>query len=163
MKQLRIVQVVATMLLFAMLNTPALAETRKAALDGFHEVPAISTTGHGEFRAQISSDETQIEIQLSYTDLEGSENLRAHIHLGQPDVAAGIVIHLCGTRGKPPCPLPPALLTLTVTGADVVGLPAQGIAAGELDEVIAAMRARKTYVNVHNDTFPSGEIRGDIR
>jgi len=44
----------------------------------------------------------------------------------------------------------------------VVGPAGQGIAPGELDEFIRAIRAGVTYVNVHSTKFPSGEIRGQI-
>jgi hypothetical protein len=45
-----------------------------------------------------------------------------------------------------------------------VGGPAgQGIAAGELSELIAAIRAGRTYVNVHTNKHPGGEIRGQVR
>jgi len=163
MKPHGITALVVAVALSAMLGTPALAETRKAKLDGFHEVPANSTTGSGGFRADISSDESSIEFELRYKDLEGAAVLFAHIHLGQPDVIGGIVIHLCGTGGKPACPASPGTVTGTLTSSDVVALTAQGIAAGELAEVIRAMRSRVTYVNVHSVTFPGGEIRGQIR
>ena len=41
-------------------------------------------------------------------------------------------------------------------------MAAQGIAAGELGEAAAAMRAGVTYANVHNSTCGGGEIRGQI-
>ena len=39
----------------------------------------------------------------------------------------------------------------------------QGIAAGEINELIAAMKAGFTYANVHTATHGGGEIRGQIR
>jgi hypothetical protein len=39
----------------------------------------------------------------------------------------------------------------------------QQLAAGELAEVIAAMRAGAAYANVHTNLSPGGEIRGQIR
>jgi hypothetical protein len=49
-----------------------------------------------------------------------------------------------------------------VTSADVVAVPAQGIAAGDLAEVIRAIRVGKGYANVHTTTYPGGEVRGQI-
>jgi len=171
MKQLRITTFVAAVALVTMINVPSLAvadETSefKAKLDGYQETPqTISTAGKGRFKARINGDETAIEFELSYRGLEGgpTSSLRAHIHLGRPGLSGCIVIHLCGTGGKPACPASPGTVEATLTAADVVACSAGGIAAGELDEVIAAMHAHATYVNVHNDTYPSGEIRGAIK
>ena len=46
---------------------------------------------------------------------------------------------------------------------DVVGPEAQGIDPGEFRELIQAMRSGSTYVNVHTEGYPGGEIRGQIR
>ena len=53
-------------------------------------------------------------------------------------------------------------MTGTVVPADVIGPAGQGIAAGEFDELVAAIRAGRTYANVHSTKFPPGEIRGQI-
>jgi hypothetical protein len=132
-------------------------------LRSYEEVPAISSRAFGLFAAVISDDGSSLVYTLFYTDLEGGSVTAAHIHLGQPGVAGGIVIHFCGTGGKPACPAPPATLTSTVTAADVVALPAQGIAAGDIAEVVRAIREGKTYVNVHTTNFAGGEIRGQIQ
>lgn len=135
-------------------------------LSGFEEVPAVSTTGNGEFRARIHKAETEISYSLSYSDLEGTVQ-QAHIHLGQSGVNGGISVFLCsnlgnGPAGTQPCPPPPATVTGTIRAIDVIGPMVQGITAGELDELIAAIRAGKTYVNVHSSIFPNGEIRSQI-
>jgi hypothetical protein len=44
----------------------------KELLTGYEEVPSLSTTGNGHFNARISNDGTQIEWELSYSDLEGA-------------------------------------------------------------------------------------------
>lgn len=135
-------------------------------LVGFEEVPAVSTTGNGEFSARVNKAETEISYSLSYSDLEGTVT-QAHIHLGQSGVIGGISVFLCsnlgnGPAGTQPCPPPPATVTGTIRAIDVIGPMAQGITAGELHELIAAIRAGKTYVNVHSNLFPTGEIRSQI-
>ncbi len=45
---------------------------------------------------------------------------------------------------------------------DVIGPALQGIAVGEFDELVEAIEDRLTYVNVHSDVFPGGEIRGQL-
>jgi hypothetical protein len=135
----------------------------KANLNGLQEVPSNSTTGTGEFRAQLDADETTLTYQLDYSALEGATTLFAHVHLGQRGVSGGVSFFLCGGGGKPACPATQGTVTGTVTAADVVGPTGQGIAAGEFAEIIAAMQSGAAYANVHTDKHPSGEIRGQIK
>jgi len=141
---------------------PAVAEEFFAAkLRGGNETPvSLSTGGSGVWGALLSDDETSLTFELRYRGLEGLTG--AHIHLGRPGITGGIVIHFCGTGGKPACPPSPAVVTGVLTAADVVALSTQGIAAGDLPAVLEAMRKGDTYVNVHTATFPGGEIRGQI-
>lgn len=135
----------------------------KADLTGFEEVPAVSSTGRGEFVARIANDESALEYRLSYEDLEGTTTTAAHIHLGQRSVNGGVSAFLCGGGGKPACPAVSGTVSGTIIAADVIGPAGQGIAAGELAELIRAMRQGVTYTNVHTDKHPSGEIRGQIK
>src|SRR6476619_7421488 len=137
-------------------------------LTGYEETPsAVSTTGNGTFNARISNDESRIEWELSYNDLEGAVQ-QAHIHFGQKSVTGPISVFLCtnlgnGPAGTQPCPAPPATISGTITAADVTNLANErGISAGELDELIQAIRAGSTYVNVHSTRWPGGEIRSQI-
>ena len=78
---------VLTMLLTPYVNAQ---ERIHARLSGYSEVPAISTTGTGDFTAKISRDETEFEFELTYENLEGTLTTAAHIHLGQPNVNGGV-------------------------------------------------------------------------
>jgi len=128
---------------------------------------AVSTTGNGTFNARISNDETQIQWELTYNDLEGAVQ-QAHIHFGQKSVTGPISVFLCtnlgnGPAGTQPCPAPPATISGTITAVDVTNLANErGISAGELDELVSAIRAGATYVNVHSTRWPGGEIRSQI-
>ncbi len=141
----------------------------RARLTGFEEVPALSTAGSGRFSAELSADGLTLSWTLTYADLEGNAGeggavTGAHVHLGQRGVAGGVALHLCGGGGgTEACPAPPATLTGAATADDVVGPAGQGLAAGQLGELVAAMRAGVTYVNVHTTQFPGGEIRGQLR
>lgn len=144
------------------LPAAAMGEVVHADLDGYSEVPAVSTTGTGEFVARINQSETAIDYVLSYQNLEGSSTIAAHIHLGQEAVNGGVSAFLCSGT-KPPCPTTSGTVSGTITAADIVGPTAQGIAPGELAELIRAIRAGFTYANVHTTKHPGGEIRGPVR
>jgi hypothetical protein len=135
-------------------------------LRGLDEVPVISTTGHGAFRATINENETEIAWRLTYADLEGIVQ-QSHIHFGPPNNTGGISIFLCTNLGNAPagtvvlaCPgTTSGTVSGVATAADVTGPTAQGIEPGALAEIIAAIRDGKAYVNVHSTKWPAGEIR----
>lgn len=149
--------------------TVARAEHIQAALSGYEEVPAVSTVASGAFRAMISPDEQFIDYELAYSGLQGTVQ-QAHIHVAQLSVNGSIVIWLCGTATNPgpagtqTCPQSGSI-SGTISAANVVAgaTASQQLAAGELAEVIAAIRAGAAYVNVHTNLSPGGEIRGQIR
>jgi len=135
----------------------------KADLRGFNEVPAVSSTGRGSFQAVLSKDETSIAYRLRFWDREGTASV-AHIHLGDSHTAGGVSAWLCGGGGKPSCgDSMSGDVSGEIIAADVVGPAAQGIAAGEFEELLRAIRAGVTYANVHSSKHPGGEIRGEIR
>jgi len=140
----------------------------RADLHGFEEPPAVSSTGSGDFRARIDRDGTAFDYELNFQDLEGDVT-QAHIHLAQRGVNGGISVWLCGTddapgpAGTPSCGGPRSgSVSRTVSASDVIGPAGQGIAAGEFEELLTAMREGVTYVNVHSTRNPGGEIRGQI-
>ena len=130
----------------------------KANLDGYQEVPPISTAATGRFKAKING--SQIDYKLSYSGFATPVKF-AHIHFGQVGVEGGVAAFLCGGGSKPACP-PSGEVTGTIVASDVVGPASQGIAPGEIDELIAAIRHGVTYANIHTDAYPDGEIRGQI-
>lgn len=137
---------------------------RSAALSGLAEDPAaISSTGTGTFRARVDGD--AVVWSLAYRDLEGAVQ-QAHIHLGNHSQSGGISVFLCSNLGNGPAGTPACPASGTVGGTieadDVIGPAAQGIAPGELDELLSAVRAGAAYVNVHSTLYPGGEIRTQI-
>jgi hypothetical protein len=135
--------------------------TASARLRGFEEVPAISTTASGRFTATINEAGTRIDYELTYSNLTGGP-VAAHIHLAQRGVNGGILAFLCGGGGKPSCPSP-GHVEGQIRAGDVDGIQDQGIEPGHFNEVLRAIRGGVTYVNVHSNNFPGGEIRGQIQ
>jgi hypothetical protein len=167
-------RVLAALLLGMGSASVASAEEIKATLIGFQEVPAVSTVATGEFRAKISHDDDAIDYELSFQGLQGTVQ-QSHIHIAQRSVNGSIVIWLCQTvttsapasvAGLTPfCPQS-GTVTGHITAANVIAAStvSQQITAGELAEVIAAIRAGVAYANVHTTPLsPGGEIRGQIR
>lgn len=154
---------------------PATAQTVHARLHGYQEVPAVSSPGKGEFRARIDKDGSSIFWELSYEDLQG-DAFMAHIHVGQHGVNGGVSVWLCGTPSLgaaipagvavAECPIKAGTLNGTILPAGVIGPTGQLVGAGQFDELVAAIRAGVTYVNVHTTAasggVPGGEIRGQI-
>lgn len=133
----------------------------KTTLTGYEETPAVSSAGSGEFTATVDEENQTIHYTLTFANLN-SGVLFAHVHFGQRGVAGGVAAFLCGGGSKPaPC-VPGTTITGTITPADVIGPTGQGIAPGEWDELVAAIRAGVAYANVHSMTQPAGEIRGQI-
>lgn len=137
-------------------------------LKGHEEVPAVSTTASGRFKARIDKASNTIHYEISYSGLEGDVQ-QSHIHFGQRGVSGGISLWLCQTASRPSpiasTPVCPQAGTVNgvLSASDVIGPAGQGIAAGEFAEVLAAIRAGVAYANVHTTKFPGGEIRGQLR
>jgi hypothetical protein len=154
----------------ALTAVPAVAETVTVQLRGLEEVPANTSAASGSLRLFINDRAGTIDYELSYENLQGNVT-QSHIHVGQAGVNGGISIWLCQT-GTNPAPASVAALTPfcpaagTVTGtvgaANVIGPTSQLVTAGELDEVIRALRAGYAYGNVHSLAVPGGEIRGQL-
>jgi hypothetical protein len=166
-------RVVAALLLGIGSASVARAEEIHARLIGFQEVPAVSTVATGEFRATINNDDS-IDYELSFDGLQGTVQ-QSHIHVAQRGVSGSIVIWLCQTTTTP---APASVAGLTpfcpqsgtvaghITAANVIAAStvSQQITAGELAQVIAAIRGGVAYANVHTTPLsPGGEIRGQIR
>jgi len=138
----------------------------KADLNGFNEPPALSTPATGTFKAHIR-DEESIEYELTYQDLE-TDITQSHIHFGIPGVNGGISAWLCQGTIAGPAGTPSCAGTRTggasgvITAAQVIGPAGQGIAPGEFEELLRAIRAGATYANVHTVGRPGGEIRGKL-
>ncbi len=134
---------------------------------------AISSSASGSFYAALNKSGDAIDYVLHYEGLE-SDVTQSHIHFGQRRSVGGIVVWLCQTTGTPAptavaasTPFCPGAREGTVNGSfnanQVLDQTVQGIAPGEFDELVRAIRAGAAYANVHSTTFSPGEIRGQIK
>ncbi len=135
-------------------------------MTGYQETPGVSSDGTGTFSATIDEDASPptITFEETYSGLSAPA-LASHVHFGNRFDSGGVSFFLCGGGGKPACPpgtTSEATVTGTVTPANVIGPAGQGIAAGQFDKIVAAMRAGEAYANIHTSNFGAGEIRGQI-
>lgn len=146
---------------------PAEAQrTVHTPLEPHQEVPALSSDARGTFELTLSHDRTVAAYTLSYQDFE-TDVAQAHIHLGQRSVNGGVMIFLCSNLPNPPagtpaCPETAGTVSGTFDATDVIGPTGQGVTPGDFEEFLEALQAAVTYVNVHSQRFPGGEIRGQI-
>jgi len=137
-----------------------------ARLSGFSEVPPNLTAGSGSFRATVQGN--SLTYKLSFSNLSSTAT-QSHIHFAQSGVNGGVFLFLCGSgatpgpAGTPTCPAAGGTVTRTVTAADLLAVPAQGVAAGDFAGVLRIIRSGDAYVNVHTTTHPAGEIRGQVQ
>jgi len=138
----------------------------RASLDGYQAVPTLSLPNSTAKATFSVNGNSSIDYTLNY-DTAGDPVQQVHVHLGRPGTNGGVIAFLCSNLGNAPidtplCPATPATVSGTWFAGSIVGPSPQGIAPGELVEVIAAIRAGATYVCVHTDTFPGGSIRGAV-
>jgi hypothetical protein len=131
-----------------------------AHLSGGEEVPPVETRATGQAKFQLSRDGTEISYRLIVANIQNVT--QSHIHLGAAGTNGPVVAWLYPEG--PPAQLIPGrssgvLAMGTITEQDLVGQ----LAGQPLEDLLAAMEAGNTYVNVHTSQFPPGEIRGQIR
>lgn len=122
-------------------------ETHYAAtLSGDAEVPPVTTTASGDFRATLVGD------TLNYRLVASGEGLtQAHIHLGAAAANGPVVVFLFG-------PDDAGVSSIDVTGT----LGPADMVEGTFQEMIDAINSGNAYVNVHSIANPPGEVRGQI-
>jgi hypothetical protein len=149
-----------------MLLTPAKAEEFSAKMAGFHEAPTsiFSANGTGTLHLDLDKEARTITFKETFSGLT-SPVTQSHIHLGEIHTAGGVTVFFCTNLNNAPvqpCPAGGGTITGTITGANVIALPAQGLPAGDFDALVDLLENRSGYVNVHTTNFPAGEIRGQI-
>jgi len=158
------------------LALPGLAQaqfggTATATLSPYDEVPALAAPAVGTFEATVNAAGTEMTYTLHYESTNANATptiTQAHLHFAQPGVNGGIWVFLCSNLGNGPagtqaCPAPPATITGTIQGADVIGGAAsQGIPSENLFVALRALRFGRVYVNVHSTLFPGGVTRGQL-
>ncbi|KCZ70399.1 CHRD domain-containing protein [Candidatus Methanoperedens nitroreducens] len=156
-----LVALILVMLIAPAISASTVPDNRNFAthLSGDKEVPPVDTQAQGQAHFKLSKDGTELSYKLNVANIEDVS--MAHIHLGAEGVNGPIVVWLYPDT-PPPVLIPGrfsgVLAEGTITADDLVG-PLEG---QSLSELIDAMSAGETYVNVHTEQNPAGEIRGQV-
>jgi hypothetical protein len=146
--------VIAIMTLAATAAASGNRVTLRADMTGAQEVPAADPDGRGVARVNLKMHTGEVCFDLRWWRI-GTPN-RAHIHVGAAGVNGGIVVGLFDLVAPPAPPTDP-LFDQLEKGQIHDCVPV----AAEVLEAIAANPAGY-YVNVHNNRFPGGAIRGQL-
>lgn len=117
--------------------------------------PCDAAPEEAEGSATVTLDAANTEIQvmnLTYEGLSGPVTA-GHIHIGDTDEAGPIVLDLGPDFTAP--------INRTFTEEDYPSPAPEGV-PDTWDEFIQAMRAGQTYINLHTEACPEGEIRAQI-
>ena len=138
-----------------------------AQLTGHEQVPLRETNATGHATFQLSKDGLSLSYKIVVTDIQNVT--AAHIHLGARGMNGPTVVMLYGPvragGGKKAGVLAEGTITSAVLTGDLAGHP--------LADLVMAMGAGNTYVDVHTDDgagapgtksgdYPDGEMRGQI-
>jgi hypothetical protein len=127
-----------------------------AEMNGFEEVPGVSTLATGFAGIQVGSDGNTVYYTITLTD-SSTQLTAAHLHLGPAGEAGPVVVTLCSAQTKP-CQTEGVVAQGTFTAADFSG----PFANDSLDRLINESRAHMVYANVHSTKYASGEARGQL-
>lgn len=139
---------------------------------GANPAQTASSPGSGTAVLIVSEDKTQISYELTYAGLTNVQ--QAHIHVGGPNDSGPIILFLCANGTfkaqapvvPPDCPTGSGTVTGTLTAANLIKRPATPVVTGvtpainTFDDAVTQLINQNTYTNVHTQTNPGGEIRG---
>ncbi len=152
----RMASIVLAMLLTASIGFSAQRGSFGASLSGSDAVPRVKTTARGEAVFKLAKNGTELTYKLT---VSGIENVTAaHIHLGKQGKSGPPVVGLFAgptKTGK----FSGVLAQGVITRKELLG----SLSGKPVASLVKLIRSGDTYVNVHTDAHPEGEIRGQIR
>jgi CHRD domain len=144
---------------------------RQATLTGANERPTpVATNASGTAVLTVNDDQTEIQYVLSYNNFPNNNPTVAHMHVGDANTAGPVVLFYCtnqggapaGTVGGQSCPQGSGTVSGTLKAVDLIPRAATPTTpeATTFNQVINLLVNGLTYSNVHSQTNPNGEIRG---
>lgn len=127
-----------------------------ARLKGRHEVPPVKTFAYGVVEFILNHNSTRLHYKLTMKRIKRVTT--AHIHFGTAEQNGPVVAFLFGPI-KASISVDTGTVAGVLTDEDLEG-PLEG---KTLQELVREMENGNTYVNVHTEQHPNGEIRGQIQ
>jgi hypothetical protein len=134
-------------------NQPQELQPFTSQMSGTEEVPPVDTTATGT--AEFNLGTNGIDYQVSVSGISGVT--AAHIYSGNVGENGPVIVTLFKSD-TPSNQTNGVLVKGTITAADLEG-PMQG---KQISDLVSVMSSGGTYVNVHTEANPNGEIRGQI-
>lgn len=132
----------------------------RAHLSGAQEVPPVETNAQGQATFQLNKSGDTLRYKLIVANIE--DVLMAHIHTAPAGSNGPVVAWLYPEDGPPPELISGrfdgVLAASAITADDLVG----PLAGDSMDDLVALLRSREAYVNVHTSAHRAGEVRGQI-
>jgi hypothetical protein len=147
--------IVAIVLGIALLAVPGVAHAEfffYVQMNADGEVPPTGEAGLGESIVIISDDMSQITVDVYFDNLTGPATA-SHIHVGPPDATGPVVLPF---RDYPN--VSSGNYSNVFTADDFQ--PGGGLKT--FDDLLQAMFDGNTYMNIHTQAHPGGEIRGQV-
>ena len=127
----------------------------KAILSGSESVPAVETMAKGDVTFTLMKDSKTLSYYVTVSDIENVT--AAHIHLGKKGENGPPVALISNEKkaGK----FSGTLAEGTITEKELMG----SLMGKSVKDLVKEIKKGNTYLNVHTDKYPNGEIRGQIK
>lgn len=127
-----------------------------AVFSGSQVVPPVTTMAKGEGTFTPGKDGKELMYKVTVSDIE---NVTAvHIHSGKMG-KNGPPVAVIDLKGKKTGRFSGTLAEGKITAKQLIG-PLKGKTVKDL---VKEIKAGDTYLNVHTDKYPDGELRGQIK
>ena len=126
----------------------------RAELSGNEEVPPVKTNATGDFKLTIYKKELSYELNVDSI----MNPTVAHIHKGKKGENGPPIAGLFGGPTKEG-EFKGVLAVGTITKESLLG----EYRGKTIADLVRLLKSGGAYVNIHTETFPEGEIRGQIK
>jgi hypothetical protein len=143
--------------------TTSLSPDNEVLNDGSPAIPPGTSPANGSARIEFSDALDSFDFELVLNEIE-TPLLQAHIHIAPPTTNGPIVALLFNLCDIPACGPGQAEVTgdnIVIRGS-VSEIVTSTAGISSIADIVDAIRGNNAYVNVHTESFPPGELRGNL-